>query len=80
MIVEIKPFSFLREYIPVSHMRINGDRWDLQQGTTVGQALKMLNLPDGEPFILLLNDRLTNRDRVLEEGDILQIIPTVCGG
>ena len=80
MIVEVKAFSFLEDYLPDSDRRRNNGRWDLPDGFTVDQTLEMLHLPQGEPLVLLVNDRLARRESVLKDGDTLHIIPTVCGG
>ena len=80
MLVQIKAFAYLQEYLPVSDSRRNGDHWVLPEGTSLEQTLRMLNIPQTDPYVLLVNDRLATREEILQEGDILQIIPTVCGG
>lgn len=46
----------------------------------MGQILEMLNLPEEEAKILLINGRHAYRGRILMEGDVLQVVPPLCGG
>jgi molybdopterin converting factor small subunit len=80
MIITVKIFSYLNQYIPSSDKRVGGDQWNFAEGTTIAQTLTILNLPEEEPYIFLINNRYAGRERVLEEGDTLHIIPPVCGG
>ena len=80
MIVKVKLFSYLHDYVPASDKRIGADQWNLPEGATVAQTVEMLNLPQEEPYVFLINNRFADRERVLEEGDTLHIIPPVCGG
>ena len=80
MIIRVKVFSYLCDYLPSSGKRLNGDKWNVPEGTTVGRTVEILNLPEKEPYIFLINNRYADRERILEEGDTLHIIPPVCGG
>ena len=59
MAVEIKIFSSLRHHVSSSEKHLEGDKWDMPEGTTFGQVLKMLNLPEREVRILPINTAVT---------------------
>jgi sulfur carrier protein ThiS len=80
MIIEVKIFSSLSHYIPNSDRCLNGDKWDISEGATVAQVLEMLNLPEEEALILIINGHHVDRDRVLNEGDVLHVMPQIAGG
>lgn len=80
MIIEIKVFSSLRNYVQPSDNRLDGDRWDVEEGSTVGQVLVMLNLAGRGDLILLVNGHHANKESVLSEGDALSILPPIGGG
>ena len=80
MIVEIRVFSSLRNYVQPSDNRLDGDRWDIAEGATVSQVLEMLNLPGTGDLILLVNGHHANEESVLNEGDVLSILPPIGGG
>jgi molybdopterin converting factor small subunit len=80
MHIEIKIFSSLRNYVQPSDNRLDGDRWDIEEGATVGQVLKMLNLPGTRDLIILVNGHHANKESVLKKGDVLSILPPIGGG
>jgi molybdopterin converting factor small subunit len=80
MFIEIKVFSSLRSEVQSSDRRLDGDRWDVEEGATVGQVLEMLRLSGRDDLILLVNGHHANRERVLSEGDGLSILPPIGGG
>lgn len=77
---EVNIFSSLRHHVPSSEKHFEGDKWDMPEGTTVGQVLKMLNLPEREVRILLINGRHDDKERVLKEGDFSLVFPPMMGG
>ncbi|MFH1350647.1 MAG: MoaD/ThiS family protein [Pseudomonadota bacterium] len=80
MLVEIKIFASLRHHVPPSDKRLEGDKWDIPEGTTVARVLEMLSLPEKEVKILLINGRHGDRERVLREGDVFHVFPPMMGG
>jgi len=80
MIIEVKIFSSLRHYVSSSDNHLEGDKWRISDNATVAQALEMLNLPEQEARVLLINGRSADRERVLKEGDVLHVFPAICGG
>ncbi|MBC7266741.1 MAG: MoaD/ThiS family protein [Coriobacteriia bacterium] len=78
MRVELALFASLRRYLPegeTGHERTI----DLPDGTTVGQVIAMLGLPD-EPRVVFVNGRHAPDDHVLRDGDRLAVFPPVAGG
>jgi molybdopterin converting factor small subunit len=80
MNIEIKIFSSLRNDVKPSGKRLDGDKWDIREGTTVGQILEMLHLAGRDDLILLVNGHHANKESVLSEGDALSILPPIGGG
>jgi len=80
MIIEVKVLSFLRQYIPSSDKHLDGDKWNIPEGTRVAHALAMLNIPEEQDKILLVNDRSADGETVLNEGDVLHVFPPIEGG
>jgi len=80
MIIEAKIFSTLRHYLPNSPKHLDGDKWDIPEGVTVAQVLRMLNIPEKETKILLINGRNADREKVLKEGDVFHVFPLMAGG
>lgn len=80
MIIEAKIFSTLRHLLPNSPNHLDGNKWDIPEGATVAQVLKMLNIPEKEVKILLINGRKANRESVLNEGDVFHVFPIMAGG
>lgn len=80
MIIEVKVFSSLRHYIPNSERRVDRDKWEVEDGASVEQVLKMLDLPDEEVRVLLINGRNAKKESILQEGDVLHVFPPMAGG
>lgn len=80
MIVEVKVFASLRHYIPASDNRLEDNKWNISEGASVGQVLEMLNIPEEEARIFLINGRKVEKTKVLSEGDLLHIFPQMAGG
>jgi sulfur carrier protein ThiS len=80
MVIEVKVYEYLRHYVSVSEKLIQGDKWNIPEGTSVGQLLETLNFPPQLGIVLLVNSVVVNRDRILKEGDILNVLPLLAGG
>ena len=80
MIIKVRLYLSLLRHVPNSDNRLEGDKWEVPEKSTVGQVLEMLHLPEEEAKILLINGRHTYRGRTLKEGDVLQVVPPLCGG
>ena len=80
MNVEIKVFSSLRKDVGPSDKRLDGDKWEIGEGATVGHVLEMLQLGGRDDLILLVNGHHARKESVLNEGDALSILPPIGGG
>jgi molybdopterin converting factor small subunit len=80
MNIEIKIFSSLRNDVRPSDKRLDGDKWEIGEGATVGHVLEMLHLAGRDDLILLVNGHHANKESVLSEGDTLSILPPIGGG
>lgn len=80
MIIEVKLYLSLLRHVPQSDKHLERDKWEVPERSTVGQVLEMLNLPESEAKILMINGRHTYRGKMLKEGDVLQVVPVLCGG
>ena len=80
MIIEIRIFSILRQYVPLSDRRLDGDRWEIPEGANVSQVLEILNIPEGQDMIILINGRSADMETTLNEEDVLRVFPPINGG
>ena len=80
MVIEVKVYAYLRHYVSVSDKLIEGDKWNFPEGTSVGQVLEILDFPPQLGIILLVNGVRVDRDRILKEGDLLNVLPQLAGG
>jgi molybdopterin converting factor small subunit len=80
MVIKIKAFSFLRNYLQPSDNRLDDDEWVVPDDATVGQVLEMLNLGGRGDLLLLVNGNHAQSEIVLSEGDALSILPPIGGG
>jgi molybdopterin converting factor small subunit len=80
MNIEIKVFSSIRNDVKPSDKGLDRDKWDVQEGATVGHVLEMLQLSGRDDLILLVNGHHANKESVLSEGDVLSILPPIGGG
>jgi molybdopterin converting factor small subunit len=47
---------------------------------TVGEALQQLHLPPDVALIIMVNGRIAHWATRLQDGDVLQLLPTIGGG
>jgi molybdopterin converting factor small subunit len=79
MKIEIKLFANFREYLPPGSEKYTC--WlELEEGTTVGQALEKLKIPESIPMITLVNGLHRTFEDPLQTGDVLSVFPPVAGG
>jgi len=79
MKIEIKLFANLQEYLPPGSEKY-ACSLELEAGTTVGQVLEKLKIPDSEPIITVINGIHRPVDETLHPGDVLSVFPPVAGG
>lgn len=79
MKVELKLFASLRSYLP-EDMSGNDSEIDVEEGKTVGEVIRELNIPEDAPKIFFVNGIHANKARVLKDGDRLALFPPIAGG
>jgi molybdopterin converting factor small subunit len=52
----------------------------VQNVQTVGEAVTQLNLPETGAMMMLVNGRIAYWQTELDDGDTLQLLPTISGG
>ncbi len=73
--VEITPVGLLKKYL--------GDRETpivTREGQTVADALEVLGIPSMLVALVLINGRQELKDYVLQDGDVVKLVPLVGGG
>ena len=80
MIIKIKAVSILRQYMPLSDNRLDVDSWHVPEEATIGEVLQILNIPVKYAKIFMVNGIRVDKGKVLNEGDILHILPSIIGG
>ncbi len=79
MKLEVKLFADFREYLPPGSEKYSC--WlELEEGSTIGQALERLRIPDSIPMITLVNGLHQTLEDRLHPGDVLSVFPPVAGG
>ena len=72
---KIAPLGLLKRYI--------GDRETpilTEEGQTVAEILETLGIPSGLVAIVLINGRQELKNYVLQDGDVVELVPLVGGG
>ena len=72
--VEVRLFAYFREG------RKKKQIMDFEDGTTISDVIKALDIDEEEVSILLLNGMDGPSDRQLKDGDIVALFPPVGGG
>lgn len=79
MRVEVVLFAHLSNFQPDGQGGRHARTFELAEGTTVGDVIDGIGLPD-EPRVIFVNNRHAPEEQVLSEGDRLAIFPPVAGG
>lgn len=77
MIVKLKFFAGLREYLPADE---SPHLAELEPGAVVADVFRIYGVPADKPRIILVNGRHAEPDHVLADGDLLSVFPPVAGG
>jgi molybdopterin converting factor small subunit len=72
MVVSIQPHGALREHIQAGVT--------LENVQTAGEAIERLSIPGSMGLAILVNGRLADWNTPLHDGDIVQLVPQICGG
>jgi molybdopterin converting factor small subunit len=77
--VEARLYATLRRFTPELGLG-EALSLDLEEGTTVGQLVQQLGLPEDEVKVVFVNGISRDGDHVLADGDRVGIFPPVGGG
>lgn len=80
VIIKVRVSKYLRQYFPSSISNLANEEWDLPEGTTVGEVLKMLRLSNLYANAILVNGHLPKRETILKKGDEIYLFPPLGGG
>jgi sulfur carrier protein ThiS len=72
---KIAPLGLLKRYI--------GDRKTpilTEEGQTVAEVLEALSIPSGLVTIVLINGRQESKNYILQDSDVVELVPLVGGG
>ncbi len=79
MKVTARVYATLRRYLPEETAH-NPMELELPDGTTVGELLNHLGLPQDAVKVVFVNGRHAEFEQVLADGDRVGIFPPVAGG
>ena len=82
MKIKVKLYATLRQYVPSSaDLLVREEGWEVADGATLGDVVKMVNLPDGlRPLTLVNGAHCNDQGRILKDGDALLLYPLMAGG
>jgi len=72
--VEVRLFAYFRQG------RGKTQIMEVEEGTTIADILKALDIEEEEVAIMLLNGSDGSSDRQVEDGDVVSLFPPVGGG
>ena len=79
MKVDVRLFATLAVYLPADEHGACA-RLEVPDGSTVGQVIRRLGIPDELPRITLLNGLDVEPEQRLHEGDTVSVFPPLAGG
>lgn len=79
MRIEVKLFANFREFLPPGAKGYSVFL-EVETGTTIGQVLEILKIPESIPMLILLNGVHRKFEDVIQPGDVLSLFPPVAGG
>ena len=79
MKVEVRLFAFLERYLPLGS-RGDSISLDVPPGTTVGDIVESLKIPNELSCLTVINGRDAPPEQVLGPGDVLSMFPPLSGG
>jgi sulfur carrier protein ThiS len=80
MRITVHIYSYLRSYLPSGEKSVLKKEWEMPEGATIKKALEKLNLPKEVRITVLLNNNSVDQATVLNEGDIIHVLPQMGGG
>jgi len=79
MRIQVRLYAALRQYQP-DLRRGEALALNVPRGTTVGQAVRQIGIPDDIPLVAMVNSSVRKLEHVLGEDDTLSLFPPVAGG
>lgn len=79
MRIQVKLYAALRQYQPKLRPG-EALALDVRPGTTVGQIIRQVGIPDDVPLVAMVNSSVRKLEHVLGEEDTLSLFPPVAGG
>jgi sulfur-carrier protein len=79
MKVTLRLMATFRDFLPEPAAR-SALSIDVDKQETVQGLLKMLEVPDDLPRIILVNGQYATEDSLLNDGDIVSVFPPLIGG
>lgn len=73
--IELKLFVTLAKYLPD-----NETTYQVEQGTTAGDLIKLLGIPEDLVKLIFINNIRRKRDTILKDKDRVGMFPPVGGG
>jgi sulfur carrier protein ThiS len=80
MRITVHIYAYLRYYLSAGEKSVLQKEWEMPEGATIKQALEKLNLPKEVRITVLLNNNSVDQATVLNEGDIIHVLPQMGGG
>ena len=80
MQITVRLLASFRQYTPAGHDPHAEYPCEVVDNAPVSDVLAELPIPRGESYTFLVNGRHAERDRVLQEGDLLSVFPAAGGG
>ena len=80
MQITVRLLASFRQYSPAGHNPHAGYPYQVKDDALVRDVLASLPIPPGEAYTILVNGRHSERDQVLQDGDLLSVFPAAGGG
>jgi sulfur carrier protein ThiS len=79
MQIELKLYATLSRYMPEA-VKNAGNRIEVADGTTVGDLMQQLDVPEDQVKLIFINGTHADRESRLRDGCRLGVFPPVGGG
>ena len=73
--IDLNLFATLAAYLPDS-----AHPYQVEQGTTAGDLIGLLGIPEGQVKLIFINNVRSKRDTILKDNDRVGMFPPVGGG
>jgi sulfur carrier protein ThiS len=79
--IQLKLWGRLKQYLSASRDLMEKEKWEIKEGTTIGDILKALNIPEDLGIVPIVNgSNCFDKERVLKDGDTIHLYPLISGG